>query len=520
MSGKAPATTEAPLTFGEFYEAVTANPELAAYVIRVGDDGGFVFEDANDVLEGIAGRPLSEIRGQGVEACLPHDVAHCLINNLRLCVESARPITYHRTIELPNGSRLSFKTSLSPVVRRAGSAKFVIGFTRDVTHETILIENAQHHAAMLRMLGIALPSSIYMLDMRSRTISFIGGDVNADRQAWRKQAENAGQQAAERFLHPDDLMVAMDHWDELAHLADGEIATVSYRILNLQGEYRRHSNREVVFSRDREGQVKFVLGVSEDVSEQDRIAREVRDLSARMLTLQIDERRRIAEELHDSTGQHLTAAVLALCSARSLRAATCDGPVDRDGLMTVIEDAAHSVHEAQREIRVLSYLLHPPLLRSQGLAEAIENFAVGFGKRAGLKVDVAIAPAACMIEDDVAVHLFRVCQEALTNVYRHANARKVQVVLEAGEGAIELTVKDDGIGFDEAAAERVLGVGLPGMRERMGRLGGAVVISGDPSGTTLIARLPASYAPDDHPRERKGRRRARQTVVANGVLLE
>lgn len=514
MSRMAPATAEAPLTFGEFYEAVTANPELAAYVIRVGDDGGFSFEDANDVLENIAGRPLADIRGRSVEECLSPEIAQCLINNLRLCVESGRPITYHRTVELPNGSRLSFKTSLSPVVRHSGPAKFVVGFTRDVTHETILIENAQHHAAMLRVLGIALPSSIYMLDMRSRTISFIGGDVNADRQAWRKQAEDAGQQAAERFLHPDDLTIAMDHWDDLATLADGEVATISYRILNLQGEYRRHSNREVVFSRDRDGQVKLVLGVSEDVSEQDRIAREVRDLSARMLTLQIDERRRIAEELHDSTGQHLTAAVLALCSARSIRAAALDGSEERDSLMAVIEDAAHSLHEAQREIRVLSYLLHPPLLRSHGLAEAMENFAVGFGKRAGLKVDVEIAPAVCMIEDDVAVHLFRVCQEALTNVYRHANARKVQVSLEAGEGAIELTVKDDGIGFDEKAAERVLGVGLPGMRERMGRLGGGVAISGDPSGTTLIARLPASYAPDDHrPRETGRPQPAGQTEV-------
>ncbi len=93
-----------------------------------------------------------------------------------------------------------------------------------------------------------------------------------------------------------------------------------------------------------------------------------------------------------STGQHLTAAVLALCSARSMRAGALNGSEERDCLLSVIEDAAQSLGEAQREIRVLSYLLHPPLLRSHGLAEAIENFAVGFGKRAGLKVDVRIAP--------------------------------------------------------------------------------------------------------------------------------
>lgn len=497
MPRKVTATTETSLTFGEFYDAVTANPEHAAYVIRVGEDGGFSFEDANAVLQGIAGRPLSEIRGRRVEACLPPDIADCLNSNLCVCVETGRPISYRRTIDSPDGARLSFKTNLIPVVRHSGPAKFVIGFTRDVTHETVLVENAQHHAAMLRMLGIALPSSIYLLDAHSRSISFVGGEISAERQAWRKQAEEAGEQAPERFLHPDDRSVARDHWNTIAHLRDGEVATVSYRILNMQGEYRRHVNREVVFSRDRNGRVKLVLGISEDVSEHDRIEQEVRDLSARMLTLQIDERRRIAEELHDSTGQHLTAAVLALCSARSMRAAALQGAEGADSLMSVIEDAALSLAEAQREIRVLSYLLHPPLLRSKGLAEAIETFAKGFGRRAGLNVETDIAPAANRIEDDAAVHLFRVCQEALTNVYRHANARKAHVALEVEEDAIRLTVKDDGIGFDESVADQVLGVGLPGMRERMARLGGAVRISGDPAGTTLIARLPASYMVGD-----------------------
>src|SRR5690606_24244319 len=128
----------------------------------------------------------------------------------------------------------------------------------------------------------------------------------------------------------------------------------------------------------------------------------------------------------------------------------------------------------------------------KGLAEALETFATGFGRRAGLRVSTEIAPDADRIQDDGAVHLFRVCQEALTNVYRHANARKAQVRLEVEDGAIELTVKDDGIGFDETVADRLLGVGLPGMRERMARLGGSVTISGNPAGTTLVARLPAS----------------------------
>ncbi|MBT2135402.1 PAS domain-containing protein [Croceibacterium sp. LX-88] len=490
MSGKAFATEEAPLTFGEFYEVVTGSPEMAAYVIRVGDDGGFRFEDANDFLERIAGKPLSEIRGARVEDCLPPDIADCLTNNLRRCVETGRPLSYHRTIEAPDGSHLSFKTSLSPVVRHSGPVKFVIGFTRDVTHETILIENAQHNAAMLRTLGMALPSSIYLLDLDTKSISFIGGSGDHIREDWRRKAEEAGSDAVDQYFHPEDRPRARAHWGDLAALDDGEVSMISYRILSVEGEYRRFENRETVFSRNTDGKVKLVLGISEDVTEHDRIEQEVRDLSTRMLTLQIDERRRIAEELHDSTGQHLTAAVLALRNAKSLPATAIQCSKTYAGLMAVIEDASSSLNEAQREIRVLSYLLHPPLLRSHGLAEALENFANGFGKRAGLKVDVLISPDASMIDDDTAVHLFRVCQEALTNVYRHAQARKVRVALEVRDGVIFLTVKDDGIGFDDSASDRILGVGLPGMRERMARLGGSVVITGDPGGTTLIARIP------------------------------
>jgi signal transduction histidine kinase len=211
-----------------------------------------------------------------------------------------------------------------------------------------------------------------------------------------------------------------------------------------------------------------------------------------MLTVQIDERRRIAEELHDSTGQYMAAAVLALCNARKIRQAAGQDEV-YDALMAVIDDAAECLAGAQREIRVLSFLLHPPRLVSQGLAEALETFARSFAKRTGLRISVDIAPAASTIDDETAVQLFRICQEGLTNVFRHAQARKVSVALELDETAIRLTVKDDGVGFDESALEGLLGVGLAGMRERIVRLRGTFDIASDPGGTTLVASLPREW---------------------------
>jgi len=474
---------EPALTFGEFYDAALATPELAVYVIRVGEDGEFTFEDANGFFAQVAGKSISEIRGLTPQEVLLPEVAGCITTNLRSCVATGQPMAYGRTFDF-GGTKVSFKTSLIPIVRGPRGTKYVVGMTRDVTQENDLIE---HQATLLRTLGIALPAAIYLLDMERKTLKFVGGEASSTQLEWRKGAEEVGPEGAAKFFHPDDWPRVEAHWDDLAALKDGEVRAISYRLAARNGEYRRHVHREIVFSRDPTGKVKCVLGISEDVSEQDKVEQEVRDLSAHMLTLQIEERRRIAHELHDSTGQHLVAASLALNNARSLQARS-KPDADNDSLLAMIDDAAQCLSEAQREIQVLSYLLHPPHLRSQGLAEAIEAFASGFARRAGLKVGVDIAPGANDIDDDTAVHLFRVCQEALTNVYRHADARQVKVKLDVDE-TIRLTVRDDGIGFDVTAGE-ILGVGLPGMRERMARLGGAVDISSNPAGTVLVANIP------------------------------
>ena len=479
------------LTYGEFYDAALATPELAVYVVRVEANGQFAFEDANALVERVSGKPLSEIRGRTPAEVFVPEIANCLTTNLRTCVETGQGMVYRRSFQFPTGP-MSFMTSLTPIAHGAAGTTHVLGLTRDVTNETSLIENAELHAALLQKLGVALPSAIYLLDTETRSLRYVGGEGSDRQRAWRAEATAVSGDGAKPFFHPDDWPRVQAHWLELAELADGDVSTISYRLAAPGGDYRRHVHREVVLSRDSEGTVKLVLGVSEDVSEQDRVEQEARDLSAQMLTLQIDERRRIAQELHDSTGQHLTAASLALGNARTLQGGAPIGEPDVS-MRAAIDDATQCLREAQREIRVLSYLLHPPHLRSHGLPEALEDFATGFAMRAGLKIKVKIAPAASTIDDDVAVHLFRVCQEALTNVYRHAHAKKAQVTLDV-DSAIRLTVKDDGVGFDASASDRVLSVGLPGMRDRMTRLGGAVEIHGDPSGTTLVATLPLERA--------------------------
>lgn len=480
---------------GTIYRSFRSHPDLAIYVVKATRSGEFVFEDANALVARIAGRPIAQIIGATPRECLPHQIAECLIESLGRCAETGASVSYVRTLDQTEG-RLSLATTLTPVpAETSGDARFILGVTRDVTVESDFAESAEHNAAVLRMLGITLPSAIYLLNVKRRSIRFIGGDADEPRLQWRKSAEDAGSLAVQKFIHPDDQEKAEDNLRQLQTLRDGEVSTISLRIMGLDGRYHRHLNRETVFKRDAEGGVEFVLGIAEDMSKQDRAQDEIRDLSARMVTLQIEERRRIAQELHDSTGQHLTAAMLALSNARTIHSSTASGDVSVP-MEAALDEANHAVYEAQREIRVLSYLLHPPEISSKRLGQALENFAYGFGKRAGLDVELSIAPNAADLSDDLALQFFRVCQEALTNVFRHARASSVFVLLTVDEANASLTVRDNGCGFGDSAARNMMGVGLQGMRERMQRLGGGLNITSNRTGTLLTASASMAGSPE------------------------
>jgi len=473
------------LDLGLFYDAVFGS-EFAVYVVRFDDEGVARFEDANATVVGITGRPLKQILGQRPIDCMPTEIGECLETQLKICFASGETLYYERSLEGPNGA-MAFRTSLVPIVGRFGKVEHVVGITRDITSEADQVRDAQQNAALLQRLGIALPSAIYILDVRNHAIRFIGGDADVERRKWRAQAEDAGGDAAARFFHLDDHEKIEEHRRKLARLEDGEVETVEFRILSKDGEYRPHRNRETVLSRTPGGEVELVLGVSEDITEQDLVEQQVRDLSERLLTSQIDERRRIAEDLHDSTGQHLFAVGLALARARASQVTGGNVHDNRATLIEALDDAKHSLQIAQREVRMLSYLLHPPEIVSDGLSEAIRNFARGFAKRSGHYVEVHVSPDADALGDDVSLNLFRACQEALTNIYRHAEASQAVILLETDESGIRLEVTDDGVGFDPTQS---LGVGLSGMQERMKRLGGDAAISSGPAGTTLLVTLP------------------------------
>ena len=470
------------------YDALMSQAEFAVYVARVEPDGGFVIEDANETVAKLAGRPASTIIGRATREYLSTEDADFLDARLRGCVMARRPISFERSWTSENG-RAPWKTTMLPVVEQQGVVTHVVGIASDVTIQTHNRNTAEHYRALLEGLSRTLPGILYFFNLKQRTLHFIDpvradADAGGRKAGMGKVAPNIG-----AFVHSHHAAEVKAHMAELAGLRDGGTVEIEYRALHSDGCDHHYSSRLTVFSRDPEGAVELVLGVSTDLTEQDKVQDEVRDLSERLMTTRIDERRRIAEDLHDSTAQHLTAVGLALAR---ISASTARGRMRRPEMLAGLEDARSSLDEAHREIRMLSYLLHPPLLESKGLGEAIRIFATGFATRASLGLEIRIDPHADTIPEDAALSLFRVCQEALTNIHRHAKAKFVLVELSVDESLIVLKVEDDGLGFKEArgAADKPVGVGLAGMRERMIRLGGYVQLKRGGIGTRLVAVIP------------------------------
>lgn len=230
-----------------------------------------------------------------------------------------------------------------------------------------------------------------------------------------------------------------------------------------------------------------------NISERVYGERELRKLSAKLLRLQDEERRRIARELHDSTAQNLSALEMNI----SLLEPMLEKSHPRAA--QIVAETRQIAGECSRELRNISYLLHPPLIDEVGLAFAIKWFADGFAKRTGIAATVDIDGDFPRLDSDVEMPLFRVVQEAMTNIYRHSGADHAWVTLQREGQFVNLEIRDNGRGFEgeiltdeEGAAlapEIRPGVGLAGMRERLANLGGKLDIENSPLGVTLTVRL-------------------------------
>jgi len=304
------------------------------------------------------------------------------------------------------------------------------------------------------------------------------------------------------YVHPEDREQSTAHW--MRCVQSGQAYESEYRLLGADGRYRWFRARAVPL-RDEEGKILKWYGTCSDIHDSKMLEQSIREnaielerlvenrtaelrrLSSRLLTMQDEERRRIAREIHDGLGQELAAAKMIM-----------DGILAKDttpGMHKAATDASQLVDRAIQQVRTISHLLHPPLLDEVGLVSALRWFIEGLTERSGIEIKLEVLPPQLgRLKPEVETAIFRIVQEAVTNMFRHSGAHNGTVSVTEKDGSIFVTVSDDGKGIEDEIVQLrpdSVGIGIGGMRQRVNELGGSLRLANANPGTIVQVVIPA-----------------------------
>jgi PAS domain S-box-containing protein len=375
----------------------------------------------------------------------------------------------------------------------------VLGIACDITGRKRTEEALARSEHLMRLVLDALPVGVVVVDIAGDIIlsnpasQGIWGDVL--RSGPERYARSKG------WWHDTGKRIAPEEWASVRARLRGETSVNEVVDIETYDGVRKVIHNSAAPIRDTNGHITGAVIVNEDISARTTAERErneafetMRTLTGRLMRAQDDERRRIAQMLHETTAQDLAALKMHL--ARLSRTVTTLSHVDRAALMESIDLAERSM----TGIRTLSYLLYPPFLDEAGLLSALRWYVAGFAERSGIRIDLDLPATFERLPQEIETALFRVVQEALINIHHHAESPTALIRLRVGGHCLTLEITDRGTGLSADVIAQLptgggtLGVGIAGMRERLQQLGGTLDIDSSASGTTVRAqiRLPAT----------------------------
>src|SRR6185437_3549107 len=460
----------------------------------------------NQSLCEILGYSREELQGMTLQQIThPDDVAQDAAEMQRVMSGELPVYSREKRYIQKDGSTVWVSLSASVVRDVDGTPKYFITASQDITKRKDAEAALQESAERLRLASEAASIGVWVHDLLS-------GDL-----LWTDKCKelfglphdaHVTHDRFLRLLHPDDRE-ATGHQIRAAIASAGDYEA-EYRVILPDGSIRWISSKGKAW-RDISGRPWRMSGVAIDITSrkktedslrgvQSELEAQVEDrtaalriLSSRLLHLQDEERRRIARELHDSIGQYLSA--IAVNTDRVIRAV--DGGTN--GTRELLSESRDLVQRCLQETRTLSYLLHPPLLDEMGFASAAKWYVQGFAERSGIHVDLNAAQVQ-RLPSAIETALFRVLQEALTNIHRHSGAERARVRMQTDASAVHLEITDFGQGVAPEVLTRFRsqgaggGVGLAGMRERVKELGGHMEIQSSETGTSIRVRIPVHAA--------------------------
>ena len=337
----------------------------------------------------------------------------------------------------------------------------------------------------------ALSAHIAILDER--------GNIIAVNEPWRKFAEENRFDGPSHGIGMNYLDVCESAVGEIPDegiaVAEGIRSILDSRSADFRIVYSCHSPEEKRWFQLRatrfydNSRMRLVM-VHENITEIKHADEELRGITDHLLRLQDEERRRIARDLHDVTAQNIFAITMNLARLRKIL------PTFTGRAEELVAETILLGEESLQEIRTVSYVLHPPTLRGEGLVSALRSYIEGFVRRTGIRVTLEAEPEKVELPAEVQTALFRIVQESLANIIRHSGSKTARIQLSRRSDGVLLQVKDEGVGIpsellDETSGQiRSLGVGIPGMRTRLRQLGGKLRIESDVNGTTVTATVP------------------------------
>ena len=482
---------------------------MRAAIIATLPDGQIVFWNA--FATQLYGWSAEEVFGHNIAKITVPESAQAQGLEIMAALNAGRSWTGEFPVKRKDGSQFTAMVTDSPIVDDNGELIGIVGVSYDVTEARLAQEELRRSAELFKRFANTLPELCFMARQdgyvfwyNDRWIEYTGVPME-EMLGWNWQ----------KFHDPKYLPEVMERWKK--SIETGHVFEMEFPLLGRDGEPRWFLTRAHPFC-DSFGRVVSWFGVNTNIDEavktrealfqarqqlehrvRERTAElhsandSLRSLSATLMRLRDEERRRIARDLHDSLGQLIAAARMSVGALRSQQER-----MDASGARA-LDEMTEMLEEMSRQTRTVSHLLHPPLLDEVGLKSALRWFVEEFAERSGIKVSIDIPEDLGRLSDDLEIAVFRIVQECLTNIHRHSGSAVASVLLSQAGGRVGVRIADQGRGISpeklaELRSSRVRGVGFRGMQERVRHLGGNWDVQSDGHGTVITVSLPAEQA--------------------------